>query len=150
MRKKTGGTMQRFIDVKELLQNKELLSILALSIYNPTEERLNNRAMTYMNNPSTAIYAIQEDDLFIGIIVLDIADREKIEILNIAVASYHQKAGVGSSLINNCIEKFHPKEIIAETDDDAVGFYRRFRFEVGDLGDKYGAGIRRYQCTYKC
>ena len=60
----TGGTMQRF---KEILQNKELLSVRALSVYNPTEERLHNRAITYKNNPSTTIYAIHEDDLFKGI-----------------------------------------------------------------------------------
>jgi ribosomal protein S18 acetylase RimI-like enzyme len=141
--------MRCFVDVKEILQNRDLLIILALSVYDPTDERLHNRAEAYMSNPDAAVYAIQVDDLFVGIIVLDIADREKIEILNIAVASNHQKAGVGSSLINNCIEKFHPKEIIAETDNDAVEFYRRFGFEIVDLGDKYGAGIRRYQCTYK-
>ena len=127
-----------------------MLNILAVSVYNPTKERLHNRAETYENNPATAVYAIQEDDVLMGIIVLDIEDREKIEILDIAVTVNCQKVGIGSSLINYCIETFHPKEIIAETDDDAIGFYRRFGFEIVSLGDKYGAEIMRYQCTYEC
>lgn len=147
---RTGENMRRFIDVKEILQNKDLLSILALSTYNPTEERLHNRAETYSNNPATAVYAIQENDMFIGLVVLDMENRDKFEILNIAVAVNHQKSGIGSSLINHCIDALHPKEIIAETDDDAVGFYRCFGFKIIPLGDKYGAGIMRYQCSYKC
>lgn len=146
----TGENMRYFINVKEILQNKDLLSVLALSVYNPTEERLHSRAETYSNNPATVVYAIQENDKFMGIIVLDMEDREKIEILNIAVSPSYQKSGIGSSLINHCIDVLHPKDIIAETDDDAVEFYRCFGFKIIPLCDKYGAGIMRYQCSYKC
>ena len=37
--------------------------------------------------------------------------------------------------------------MIAETDDDAVGFYRKVGFSVQPLGNKYVAGINRYLCT---
>lgn len=149
MSNRTGGAMRCFVDVKEILQNRALLSILALSVYNPTDERLHNRAEAYMNNPAIAVYAIQEADTYYGIIVLKIVDSAKIEILGIAVSTNQQKTGIGSSLINYCIETFYQKEIIAETDDDAVGFYRSFGFEIITLGDKYGAGITRYQCVYR-
>lgn len=71
--------MRCFIDVKEIVQNKDLLSVLALSVYNPTEERLHNIAETYSNNPDIAVYAIQENDIFMGIVVLDMEDSEKLK-----------------------------------------------------------------------
>lgn len=46
-----------------------------------------------------------------------------------------------------CVETFKPDTIIAETDDDAVGFYRKVGFSVLPLGDKYNTGINRYLCT---
>ena len=45
---------------------------------------------------------------------------------------------------------YHPVEVIAETDDDAVEFYDKFGFNILSLGDKYRVGIMRYQCTLKC
>ncbi len=141
--------MKQIIDAKTILKNRDLLSLLAESVYNPTEERLHKRADKYMNNPDTAIYAAQEDDMYLGIIVLDTRDCKRIEIRDIAVSSSSQKSGVGSLLIKYCINIFHPKEIIAETDDD-VGFYRKSGFEIVPLGDKYEVGIMRYQCTLKC
>lgn len=44
--------------------------------------------------------------------------------------------------ITNCI-KSHI--IIAETDDEAVGFYRKCDFEVNNLGEKY-PNVIRYEC----
>lgn len=54
--------------------------------------------------------------------------------------------GVGGKLIDFCSEAFKVDSIIAETDDDAVGFYKKVGFSVKPLGDKYGAGINRYLC----
>lgn len=38
--------------------------------------------------------------------------------------------------------------IFAETDNDAVGFYRSYGFEVTSLGEKY-PGVERFLCKYK-
>lgn len=141
--------MKQIDDVKGILKNKDLLSLLAESVYNPTEDRLNNLADTYINNPNTVIYAIYEDDLYLGIIILEIKGDKIIEILNIAVNAGFRKSGIGSSLINHCIDTFHPRKILAETDDEAARFYRKLGFEIKSLGDKYRSGIMRYQCTFK-
>jgi len=142
--------MEQIIEAKSILKNSDLLSVLGESVYNPTKERLMNRADKYIINPNTAIYTYKENDTYKGIIVIDISNINAIEILNIAVSASFQKSGIGSSLINYCINMFHPDEITAETDDDAVEFYKKFGFNILSLGDKYGAGIMRYQCTLKC
>lgn len=41
-----------------------------------------------------------------------------------------------------------PKRVIAETDDEAVDFYRNIGFEVHSLGEKY-PGVERFRCIYE-
>lgn len=142
--------MEQIVEAKSILKNKNLLAVLAESVYNPTEERLISRADKYIINPNTAVYTNKENDTYKGIIVIDISNINAIEILDIAVSASFQKSGIGSSLINHCINMFHPDEIIAETDDDAVEFYKKYGFDILSLGDKYRVGIIRYQCTLKC
>ena len=142
--------MEQIVEAKSILKNKNLLAVLAESVYNPTEERLISRADKYIINPNTAVYTNKENDTYKGIIVIDISNINAIEILDIAVSASFQKSGIGSSLINHCINMFHPDEIIAETDDDAVEFYKKYGFDILSLGDKYRVGIMRYQCTLKC
>lgn len=37
--------------------------------------------------------------------------------------------------------------IVAETDDEAVDFYRRYGFFITSLGEKY-PGVERFLCQY--
>ena len=142
--------MGQIVEAKSILKHRDLLAVLAESVYNLTEERLMYLADKIIINPNTAVYVNKENDIYNGIIVIDISNINVIEILNIAVSSSFQKPGIGSSLINHCIHMLHPDEMIAETDDDAVEFYRKFGFHILALGDKYGAGIMRYLCTFEC
>jgi len=48
-------------------------------------------------------------------------------------------------MINNIIAQSNIKELIAETDDDAVEFYRKCGFKIKDLGAVYD-NTRRYKC----
>lgn len=49
-------------------------------------------------------------------------------------------------MINDSMKKLFIKTLMAETDDDAIGFYRNTGFTIEELGEKY-EGIRRYKCT---
>jgi ribosomal protein S18 acetylase RimI-like enzyme len=138
--------MELIIDVKEYFDSPELLEILAGSVFNPTAERLINRAEKYMKNPQTRIYALKQEDKYLGMIVLETIIQNQIEILDFAVRQDMQKNGVGRRLIEYCSRTFKVDSIIAETDDDAVGFYKKVGFIVLPLGDKYGVGINRYLC----
>jgi ribosomal protein S18 acetylase RimI-like enzyme len=142
--------MEQIIESKSILKNKELLTVLAECVFNPTEERLFKRVDKYMQNQNIMVFSAKNREMFLGIIVLDISDVNKIIIHDIAVLNNYQSKGIGGSLINHCISVFKPYQIIAETDDDAVGFYRKFGFDILALGDKYGAGIVRYECTLTC
>lgn len=47
-----------------------------------------------------------------------------------------------------CVCEIHSLSYIsAETDRDAVGFYRKYGFQITSLGEKY-PGVERFKCEY--
>lgn len=132
------------IDVKKSLCDKSVYSLLAPSVFNPTPERLLTRAKKYQADDKTSIYAYSEDGEYKGIIVFKIKEQTA-EILDIAVKPEYQGKGIGSMLIDYIFSKFAVSKIIAETDDDAIGFYKKYGFTVGDITVKFDA--KRYTCV---
>jgi ribosomal protein S18 acetylase RimI-like enzyme len=68
----------------------------------------------------------------------------------IAVAEASQHSGLGSQLIAHVRAHAGTRDVIAETDDDAVDFYRRVGFAIGPgpAHERY-PGVRRYRCVLK-
>jgi hypothetical protein len=52
------------------------------------------------------------------------------------------------AMIAAACEQFNLKELAAETDQDAVAFYRRCGFQIDTLGEKY-LGVERFRCTWR-
>ena len=132
-------------DIKNILSDNKLLEILAESTYKPTKNKLLLRAQKYMENENVVAYGAKIDDKFFGVIVINCEDSENITILDIAVSKNSQNKGVGKGLINFVIDKLLPKTITAETDDDAVNFYKKLGFNVDTLPEKV-CSIVRYKC----
>lgn len=135
------------INIKENLKSEEILGILAESVYMPTAKRLNSRAEAYINNSDIIVLGASMNNRFLGIIVLDYSGDSELVILDIAVLKSIQKQGIGRTLIEYVKETYQPKCITAETDDDAIDFYRKIGFIVKSLGEKYPE-IMRYECKY--
>ena len=71
-----------------------------------------------------------------------------IEILDLAVDPDSRNQGLGSLLIERMIADHSPAKIIAETDDDAVDFYRKLGFNTIPFKSKWG--ITRYKMDLEC
>lgn len=134
------------IDVKESLRNKSVYSLLAPSVFNPTPERLLSRAEKYQADDNTSVYAYSKSGKYKGIIVFKIKDKTA-EILDIAVKPEYQGKGIGSRFIGYIFSKFKVNKITAETDDDAIGFYKKYGFSVIDI--KLSHDTKRYVCVCK-
>ena len=132
------------IDVKKSLCDKSVYSLLAPSVFSPTPVRLLSRAEKYQADDKTSIYAYSEDGEYKGIIVFKIKEQTA-EILDIAVIPEYKGNGIGSRLIDYIFSRFAVNKIIAETDDDAIGFYKKYGFTVGDITVKFDA--KRYTCV---
>ncbi|GAB3529584.1 GNAT family N-acetyltransferase [Arthrobacter monumenti] len=65
----------------------------------------------------------------------------------IAVDANHRGRGYGSLLVKEIRNAHTDAPILAETDDDAVEFYRRLGFGISQrAGDPRWPGIQRYKC----
>ena len=136
------------IDAKGKLHDRQILNVLSHSMYMPTEEKLNILADKYESDPAIHAFSCIENASVAGVIVLKHHINRTFEIRSIAVAEASRGRGVGAKLIAHAIGELKCGELSAETDDDAVGFYRSCGFDIVSLGEKY-PGVVRYLCTLK-
>lgn len=138
--------MREIIDVKNQLHDKEIQNIIAYSQYMPSPEKLHRIADEYASNRSIHVFGCSEDRVVHGIIVIEETGVNSFEIIGIAVNPDHRMCGIGRELIAYAIRELNCKNLFAETDDDAVNFYRRCGFTIKNLGQKY-KGVTRYSCS---
>ena len=132
--------------VKEIITEPEILKLLAPSVYNSTEERLLNRAKKYGEDENANIYAYKENSKYKGIVIFK-TQNNSVTILDIAVKPEYQGCGIGSKLIDFIFNSFDAQNITAETDDDAIGFYKKYGFTVAKT--KVEFDTKRYVCIKK-
>lgn len=139
--------MAIIIDIKPILKMSNILTVLAESVHMPTEEKLKKRADGYIYNINVVAYGYKCDGVICGLIVLDTAKKEEIVILDLVVSKSNQQTGIGRKLVEYALYNLNPNTLIAETDDEAVDFYRKCGFIISNLGEKY-PNIIRYECKY--
>lgn len=130
-------------DIKEKITEPNILKLLAPSVFSPSEEQLLNRAKKYKENENTFVYGFKYNGEYKGIIVFEISN-DLATILDIVVKPEYRGQGIGSKLIDFIFSKFNVKNITAETDDCAIGFYKKYGFTV--TGTKVKLGTKRYAC----
>lgn len=131
--------------VKARLHDESILKIISHSQYMPTSEKLNALADSYEADDSIFVLAHGEQEIDGVIIIKHIANGE-FEIVSIATSPFFRGRGIASKLISYAVSFLKCSSVKAETDDDAVGFYRKYGFEIEELGEKY-PGYPRYLCT---
>ena len=130
-------------DVKVSLFDYEILALMKPSVYDPTPERLKHRAEEYAADSNVKAYACKNSEKYIGIVVF-VTEDGTTEILDIAVKPEYRKHGIGRKLMDFIFNRFPVDTIIAETDDEAVEFYKKCRFTVTPT--KEVSDTRRYFC----
>lgn len=99
----------------------------------------------YLKSLNRKLYCFELQEEFIGCIGIEIISFNECVIKHIAVSSEHRGKGIGSRMIEFLSEEF--TLITAETDKDAVDFYRKYGFSITSLGEKY-PGVERFLCDY--
>jgi uncharacterized protein with HEPN domain/GNAT superfamily N-acetyltransferase len=134
----------RFVDIKTKLCEPEVKRIISLSMYMPTPEKINSVIENSLADDKRNVYGVEINGIITGVVGFSIrADNgEAVVIHHIAVAEAYQRKGVGRFIIESLLKEYQlPIEL--ETDDDAVGFYRRCGFETTALMKH---GVRRWKC----
>ena len=133
-----------FANVKASLFDYEILALMKPSVYDPSPERLKCRTEKYSADKNTFVYACKIDGVYAGIVVLK-TENDTAEILDIALKPEYRKHGIGKSLIDFIFTQFPIDTLTAETDDEAVEFYKRCGFNVIGFGMK--CNNKRYICN---
>lgn len=141
-----GARVER---AKERLCEGDMLRALAPSVYCPTPERLLARARRYRDDPHAEAFACLRGGEALGAIVLAREGTDAVRILDLGVLAGERHKGVGRALVEHTVRTLCPARLLAETDGDAVDFYRHLGFEVAFLEGKY-PGCPRYACELPC
>jgi ribosomal protein S18 acetylase RimI-like enzyme len=134
------------VDVKPKLRDGAVQELIGQSVF-PDPERLEQTIRTYEKNDSHELYGAEKDGSVIAVVGIVMDEENRLEIKHIAVHPDHRGKGYGRELVLALIELKNPQRIAAETDDEAVDFYRSIGFTIESLGEKY-PGVERFRCTY--
>ncbi|MBP7401224.1 MAG: GNAT family N-acetyltransferase [Clostridia bacterium] len=144
--------MNHILDLRGLLHRSDVRSLFAESLYRPTKSRLDRWIVSLTGDMDVYAYGFLEKDTLVGVLAArrNLLQEKKLEmeILAIAVDPAFRGQGVGRELIQAVTRMHEPYQIVAETDADAVAFYRRCGFQVKSLGEKY-PGVVRYRCEWR-
>lgn len=99
----------------------------------------------YLGKGEARLWALCRGAEVVGAAGVSVCGTEG-EIRHIAVAAPARRKGVGRTLVAALCDRYpQVRRWRAETDDEALGFYRRLGFAVCDLGERY-PGVHRYAC----
>ena len=116
-------------------------------MFMPTEEKFNKKIDTFLIDNSIKIFACFNRGEIVGVIVISFLERNKIEIIGIAVVLSARSKGIGSYMINQIVKEYDLISVYAETDNDAVGFYQKNGFSVTEFSEIYDEKmVIRYKC----
>lgn len=132
------------INLKTYYDLTELKSLLAECMW-PDDVRISRELDCYLTDDSRGIYGEVIHNRLAGLIGIVSYSEEAVELKHIAIEPQYRGQGLGTKLIYEYIHSYHPSQISAETDQDAVGFYSKIGFEIHSLGEKY-PGVERFNC----
>lgn len=133
-------------NIKDILCTEEIFNIYSACMFEPTFNKFKLKTKQMQNDSSVCVYGYFLNKKIIGVISTQETD-EVIEIIGIAVDIKKRLSGIGTKLIDYIKDK-SKKTIIAETDSDAVMFYKKYGFDIEEkIISKSNISYSRYVCT---
>lgn len=126
----------------EQIEKDPILNVLQYAV-GPSETSLKKAVLFYERNKGTLHK--YEEKACIGI---EITGANKARICHIAVVPQYRHKGMAVQMIKEVVRMHQLMYLEAETDDEAVEFYKKIGFQVKSLGEKY-PGVERFCCYFK-
>ena len=138
-------------DVKNQFLTQEAYQVYSDCMYQPTWEKFCARSKELVNDDSVNIYGYLNENKIVGIIAIKSAEGQTAEIKGIAVDPTYRKQGIGQQLIQFVAENTTITKLFAETDDDAILFYKHCGFTTEAFYISIdNRDYRRYKCSRDC
>lgn len=123
-------------------------TLLALCIGAPTADATARLWSRYHTEPTWHLLGREQSGRLIGIVGIELTAPNAATIHHLAVAPEERRSAVGRQLLAGVAQRYALRELTAETDRDAVGFYRCCGFTITSLGEKY-PGVERFRCRWR-
>lgn len=137
----SNGTMDDLIKA-------DIYDIYQQCMYKPTYDAYKNIISEYQSKKGTKSFTCILENEIVGIMILRLIDNESAELIGIAVKDKFHNKGIGNYMLKQVARNLKIQRIQAETDDDAVGFYRKVGFAISKEIKHYSDGdIVRYNCV---
>ncbi len=121
--------------------------LLTHAIWPPTPEHATDVLRETYGGSGADLYLLVENGDPVGLIGVRGTAPGAAVITHIAVTPDRRLCGIGRRIVEAVRRQASLRILIAETDRDAVDFYRRCGFMVESLGERY-PGVERFLCTY--
>lgn len=135
------------VNVKDQVESPEISQLLEYAVYTD-EDALAGAINRYHSEAGAELYALKHEGELIGLIGYVMDDHNTLNITHLAIAPEHRNQGYGRAIVLEALYEAKPDRIIAETDEDAVDFYRNIGFVVLSIG-RLPNGIERFRCMYE-
>ena len=136
--------VQAICDETSLLLSPDVYGLLAPSVFAPTPEKLAARAARYAAQPDVRAFTLRCGGTRTAVLVAQI-HVPRAELLDFAVTPAAQRRGLGRRMLAFLFNVCGIETLAAETDNDAVGFYRRCGFSITSADPR--GGTARWRCT---
>ncbi|QOS78269.1 GNAT family N-acetyltransferase [Paenibacillus sp. JNUCC31] len=133
------------IDLKSRIQEPEVQELLSYSVF-PDPDQLNRALQQYVDKDELHLEGYGDEGQLIGLIGYERTGTSEITIHHIAVLPENRFKNYGRGMISQLLANYNPDRLIAETDVEAVEFYRNTGFVVYSLGELY-PGVERFRCV---
>lgn len=132
-------------NLKPRLQESEVQELLSYSIF-PDPDQVNQTVQEYLTHHHLFITGYEDEGQLVGLIGYEHTGASEITIRHIAVLPENRFKNYGRGMISQLLAEYNPDTLIAETDQEAVEFYRNTGFIVYSLGELY-PGVERFRCV---
>lgn len=103
----------------------------------------------YIECPERVLYGYFIEQKIVGCIGIAKIESKQCELKHIAVSPAYRDKGIGREMVQYIKDHYSLSSICAETDQDAVNFYKNIGFQITSLGEKY-PGVERFACLMNC
>lgn len=124
--------------------------LLPLCLYMPTTEKTEALLSKYLDDSDKTLYLYKagKNGVPVGVIGFHNQGNGISEILHIAVDTDYRGHGIGRTMISEAVNQLGYISLVAQTDKDAIDFYRSCGFHIRSLG-MLNSETQRFLCTWK-
>lgn len=133
------------INLKPRLDEAGVRELLAMSMGNPAPERIEQVCQRYRDDLAWMLMGKEIEGELVGCVGVEISGDEGV-LHCIAVKPEARRQCLGRQMLDELGARLELAKLSAETDCEAVDFYRRCGFQVESLGEKYPE-VERFRCT---